>query len=265
MASTFALSVIQSPPTVAKDSASDWFTILDTEEGENLACSIVDAIVQRGQEVLFEKHIESQVLPYAVQFAKDTFLKIVEWEFFKKDSGEILAETWDPDDEPQPAIIDSWARGAIPVKNSPIRCVPERKPVHILSLSSSVNALSVSSEKAPPVKPANSVARGSISATRISNSSMSSATKKAVSQTLSSQGSKVIGKGSQANRCALNHEFEETEISASVAAELSIIQENKKAVIKLQGFENENSGVKKPVEVGYDSEGRILIVKKASP
>jgi hypothetical protein len=56
----------------------EYFNIIDQEEGEQLAYNIIEDILTRGQEVLFEKHIESQVLPYAVQFAKETLLRIVE-------------------------------------------------------------------------------------------------------------------------------------------------------------------------------------------
>ena len=56
----------------------EYLSILDQEEGEQFVLTLIEEILTRGQEVLFEKHIESQVLPYAVQFAKDNLLKIVE-------------------------------------------------------------------------------------------------------------------------------------------------------------------------------------------
>jgi hypothetical protein len=55
-----------------------WFAIIDQEEGENAVTQIIDEVVKKAQDVVFEKHIESQVLPYAVNFAKDAILSIIE-------------------------------------------------------------------------------------------------------------------------------------------------------------------------------------------
>ena len=79
-------------------SKEDFLAIIDQEEGELLITSIIEDILQRSHDVLFEKHIESQVLPYAVDFAKKTVLGIVEWEFFKRDPGVIDPMTWEPDE-----------------------------------------------------------------------------------------------------------------------------------------------------------------------
>jgi hypothetical protein len=57
---------------------SEWFSIVDGEEGEQLASTLIEELIQRSQEVIFERHIESQVLPYAVSFAKDTFVDFIE-------------------------------------------------------------------------------------------------------------------------------------------------------------------------------------------
>jgi hypothetical protein len=57
---------------------SDWFSIVDGEEGEQLVSVFIEELIQRSQEVIFERHIESQVLPYAVNFAKDTIVDIIE-------------------------------------------------------------------------------------------------------------------------------------------------------------------------------------------
>ena len=56
----------------------EWFALIDQEEGEQLVCEIMEEILQKSQQVIFERHIESQVLPYAVKFAKDTLLKMVQ-------------------------------------------------------------------------------------------------------------------------------------------------------------------------------------------
>lgn len=56
----------------------DYQSLIDTEEGEIFIVSLVEEVVQKSQDVLFEKHIESQVLPYAVQFAKSAVDEIIE-------------------------------------------------------------------------------------------------------------------------------------------------------------------------------------------
>jgi hypothetical protein len=55
----------------------DFAFIIEQEDAEQFAHNLVEDILTRGQEVIFEKHIESQVLPYAVQFAKDTLLMMI--------------------------------------------------------------------------------------------------------------------------------------------------------------------------------------------
>jgi hypothetical protein len=58
--------------------ANDWIGLVDQEEGQLLAASLIEEIIQKSQDVLFERHIESQVLPYAVQFTKETLLAVIE-------------------------------------------------------------------------------------------------------------------------------------------------------------------------------------------
>lgn len=58
-------------------SKEDWFQIVDQEEGENLALSLIDDILTRSQHILFEKHIDVQVPPFAVNATRDTILSII--------------------------------------------------------------------------------------------------------------------------------------------------------------------------------------------
>ncbi|KAJ3383795.1 hypothetical protein HDU84_003398 [Entophlyctis sp. JEL0112] len=238
---------------LGKPGAAEWFNLIDIEEGENLASAIVDAIVQRGQEVLFEKHIESQVLPYAVQFAKSTLLKIVEWRFFSRDSGEILPETWDPDEEPKPAIPDSWARGAIPIKRaSPL---PQTKKIpreaHSMSLTA-VNdqALCDISGIASVELPVGGPRVGS------SVASVTSATRKSL-VSHASQGSKVFGKAPARRVVSISASEEVTE-SPVVQAEHAIVEENKRIFAKLQNLEKDGGRA----DIAHDMDGRIIVVKK---
>ncbi|KAJ3064743.1 hypothetical protein HDU98_011877 [Podochytrium sp. JEL0797] len=239
MASTFTIAATGITPAV-KEGSADWFMITDQEEGENLAVSIVESIVNRGQEVLFEKHIESQVLPYAVQFAKGTLLKIL---------------------QPHPAIIDSWARGAIPIKNPlttkttalmiPATKLEESTPTFnsIEMISASTSAESIVDSLADMAAPGRS---RNVSAIRVSSSSASS---------VASRGSKVCLREEEMARrtnTAGNSASSEPEKSVTAITERAIVEENKRVIARIQGLERE----KAKVGVGYDSEGRILVVKK---
>ncbi|KAJ3264167.1 hypothetical protein HDU77_009146 [Chytriomyces hyalinus] len=281
MASTFALNVTSQPTNplssqISKEAQNDWLTWMDQEEGENLASAIVESIVARGQEVLFEKHIESQVLPYAVGFAKGTLLKIVEWQFFRRDSGEIRPETWLADEEPKPAVIDSWARGAIPVKKRPVSMTHTQQKFNSeveRSLRQSVFSNSddnlVQSSEGHGGLSLGSAGMGGGTEKRTSAASLASNSRKSKSQNLghAASGSRILQKSGSAAlagappnaRRGILEASEEGHISAAVAADRAIVQENKKTAAKVQALERE--GVK--TEVGYDADGRILLVKRA--
>ncbi|ORZ31850.1 hypothetical protein BCR44DRAFT_1441471 [Catenaria anguillulae PL171] len=93
---------------------------LDLDDSELIVADLVEEILQRSQDVLFEKHISSQVLPYAIQYAKDTVLKLAMWEFFDEDRVDPADAMWSPDQEPDPLPFDSWARGVLsPLLPSP--------------------------------------------------------------------------------------------------------------------------------------------------
>ncbi|KAI8841193.1 hypothetical protein BJ741DRAFT_646773 [Chytriomyces cf. hyalinus JEL632] len=314
MASTLALNTTSQPTNplssqISKEAQNDWLAWMDQEEGENLASAIVESVIARGQEVLFEKHIESQVLPYAVGFAKGTLLKIVEWQFFRRDSGEIKPETWLADEggtyfnthtyttttEPKPAVIDSWARGAIPVKKRPVSMahVQQKLTSEVeRSLRQSVFSNSddnlVQSSEGYGGLSLGSAGIGGGTEKRTSAASLTSNSRKVMcfssvpekdsltrlhiqskSQNLghAASGSRILQKsgsaalaGAPANvRRGMLEVNEEGPISAAVAAERAIVLENKKTAAKIQTLERE--GVK--TEVGYDADGRLLLVKRA--
>ncbi|KNE64078.1 hypothetical protein AMAG_09136 [Allomyces macrogynus ATCC 38327] len=97
------------------------FACLDEDEAEAIAADLVEDIMQKSQDILFEKHISSQVVPYAVQFAKETFLRMAMWAFFDEDRVDVNHPMWKPDEGtyclqsrvPAPVEIDSWARGTL--------------------------------------------------------------------------------------------------------------------------------------------------------
>ncbi|KAJ3415608.1 hypothetical protein HDV05_004484 [Chytridiales sp. JEL 0842] len=244
----------------------EYFAIIDQEEGEQLAYNIIEEVLVKGQEVLFEKHIESQVLPYAVQFAKETLLRIVEWEFFNRDPGEIDLETWLPDEEPQPAIIDSWARGAIPTRKpppplpTPVKKVMETSTPTTASRTSLVSASGIgktSTAQAPP--PAKASAMSLTGSTKDG--------KKRSANSLASNSSNKIGsrtgfpRPSSSRKGVLNNGIGDEQLSAAAAAEHAIIEENKRTLNRIETIEKEGG----KAEFSYDNEGRLVTVKKVAP
>ncbi|TPX35317.1 hypothetical protein SmJEL517_g02318 [Synchytrium microbalum] len=113
----------------AQQLRADWFTAIERQQGTLLCTKLVADILQKSQDVIFQKHIDRQVLPYAIQYARESMLKSIQWEFFKMDPGETDLSTWDPDPEPQPVRIDSWARGALPVIEMPEKNIVPAPPL----------------------------------------------------------------------------------------------------------------------------------------
>jgi hypothetical protein len=75
-----------------------YFLSSDQEVSEQLAITLVEDIIKRSQDVIFEKHIESQVLPYAVRFSQDVMERVIRWEFFKHDPGiQGDLSSWQPE------------------------------------------------------------------------------------------------------------------------------------------------------------------------
>ncbi|KAJ1334581.1 hypothetical protein BSLG_007736 [Batrachochytrium salamandrivorans] len=108
----------------------EWLQLIDQEDGESLAISLIQEILQRSQHILFEKHIDVQVLPYAVGFARDTLVSLINYQFFRCDPGNTDTDLWEPDDELEPVTIDSWARGAVPIRiisSDALRTEPTRQ------------------------------------------------------------------------------------------------------------------------------------------
>lgn len=54
-----------------------WFQAVEQEESEQLALALVDEVVQRTQTVLFERRLQSQLIPFAVDCAKQSMLETI--------------------------------------------------------------------------------------------------------------------------------------------------------------------------------------------
>lgn len=55
--------------------------MLDKEDGEDFVYNLVQEIVQSTMQILHDKYIASQTLPYSVQEARQVLLEIVEVNF----------------------------------------------------------------------------------------------------------------------------------------------------------------------------------------
>ncbi|KAJ3020534.1 hypothetical protein HKX48_000671 [Thoreauomyces humboldtii] len=255
----------------------DYLQFVQSEETEIYIISLVEHVVQKSQEVLFEKHIESQVLPYALQFAKGALDEMVEWEFFRQDPGVIDPETWEPDEEPEPATIDSWAPGAIPIRKKVVQSLAKPSAPSLPSLSNTSSLTSIVSDayverlEAPIItRRPSSVHVQNIrsSMTSLSSSKKQNASRMELQSTLSLsasnaslRGRRHIGSaGSSGRRSALPKEpSAPAPLSAAQIAETAIQEENKRALARLHGQEKDNG---KPLEWSYDHNGRIVPVKK---
>ncbi len=55
----------------------EWFSIFEQEDGELFVTDLIESIIHKSQQILFKKHIDIQILPYTVEFAKQTLLDII--------------------------------------------------------------------------------------------------------------------------------------------------------------------------------------------
>ncbi|XP_065910452.1 probable serine/threonine-protein kinase dyrk2 [Dysidea avara] len=96
----------------------DWNLILKQDEGVDIAVEIVSEITELAWTVVHEHMIEEQSFAFACERATEEMLQIVEWHYLSRDDGELNTTTdpsWNEDNEPLPAQIDTWARGIIPL------------------------------------------------------------------------------------------------------------------------------------------------------
>lgn len=90
-----------------------------TEEGEADVADLVEELVARAHAVIDDKAVQKRSVPFAVRAVTADVLDVVRCYFLECDPGEPQladATNWAPDAEPTPATIDSWSRGAVPLK-----------------------------------------------------------------------------------------------------------------------------------------------------
>jgi hypothetical protein len=94
----------------------EWFSILDQEEGQKLSIAIIEEIVSKSQNVIFQRKIQTQLIPYTLNYIKNTILGVVEvmmfhflkmkLRFLAPDKEASDPKTWEPDmGTPQSLII----------------------------------------------------------------------------------------------------------------------------------------------------------------
>jgi hypothetical protein len=84
-------------------------------------------VLRLGGEELYRHYLDDRVSGFAVRIATEEMLEVVKWHFMSRDEGEgSLAEkaSWQIDEEPEPAEIDSWARGALATRKKPMPTPP---------------------------------------------------------------------------------------------------------------------------------------------
>jgi hypothetical protein len=78
------------------------------------AAQVVDRLISKGADVLYERYLSQRSEPYAVHSAVSQAICLAEIFYLRRDLGEVA--DWEDDTEPIPATVDSWASGRIPVK-----------------------------------------------------------------------------------------------------------------------------------------------------
>ncbi|KAI9016962.1 hypothetical protein BC832DRAFT_1833 [Gaertneriomyces semiglobifer] len=237
------------------------------EDGEIFVTNLVESIIQKSQDVLFEKHIESQVLPFAVADAREKIDSLIEWEFFRRDPGDLLPCTWELDVEPPPPLIDSWAPGALPIRKTVVHPVSPPPPAP-LSESQSASTISIVDSIHEDERPKSATSIGnsaslmkSVGSVRgPSNRDLASAASLATSTTSTARRRMSHSGGSYGNqrRSLIPKEAVPSPLTASQIAEMAIQEENKRILNRLKSAEKDGARA----EWSYDQDGRIVMVKK---
>jgi len=130
--------------------------MVDEEEHEDVVIGILDDIIDSVLDVVYDRYIQSRLVPYTVQTARDLIIQTIEWEFLACDSGEenpAVDSTWLEEEEPCAPITDSWAQGSVPVQIERPISVPVSIPeleAEISGLDSDVRLIPTRPERPTP-------------------------------------------------------------------------------------------------------------------
>ena len=118
---------------------------------EDVVSSVVAELIEGAHAAASEKELASKARAYAVRGGTMAMLQAVRCYFLEADGGESSAAaqpTWAPDDEPAPASIDSWSRGAVASrKKAPPLVLPT--PGYASSVASSGRSGRLNSPRSP--------------------------------------------------------------------------------------------------------------------
>ena len=79
-----------------------------------VAKDVVDDLIERGGDTLYEHYLQAKEIVLAAKRSVEEMNDIIRSAFLIIDPGEMDNEAgWGEDEEPTPASIDSWARGAV--------------------------------------------------------------------------------------------------------------------------------------------------------
>jgi len=120
--STATSSTPAPAPTISNDiltgrfTEHEWNTLTDVEDGEELVFDLMETVVNGVLNVIHEKHMETNLIPFSLDWAENIMEKLIDWQFLTHDSGESKSETnnWLPDQEAARVPLDSWGRGCVP-------------------------------------------------------------------------------------------------------------------------------------------------------
>ena len=81
-----------------------------------MAGHIVNSILEKGAEKLYEKYLAPKVLPYAACSVTAEQSHVAQLKAMPMDEGERNPEEWEEDEEPQPSKLPEWTAGAVRLK-----------------------------------------------------------------------------------------------------------------------------------------------------
>jgi len=99
----------------------------ERREAIDVSLEIVEEVLNNGAGILYQHYLEQQSSEFSVKLAMQEMMEVVKWHFMGRDEGEhdiAKNPSWNPDEEPAPATIDSWARGALRIREKPVEVEP---------------------------------------------------------------------------------------------------------------------------------------------
>lgn len=94
-------------------------------EAEIIIDDIVEELLIRGADVLFDHYLDGKNDPFIVKQKTNILLNAIEQMHIRRDNGE--AEVWPEEEELVPCPIDTWGRAAVPIRKK-FRMVQTRPP-----------------------------------------------------------------------------------------------------------------------------------------